>query len=82
MDIEKVMNQIYSILKENPYQMAEDIAGVGFKTADEIASRIGIRTDSDFRIRSGIIYVLLQIYIEKNKQNKAPRHLALVLFVL
>ncbi|MBP3676904.1 MAG: AAA family ATPase, partial [Agathobacter sp.] len=33
---------------------------VGFKTADEIASRAGIRTDSDFRIRSGILYVLLQ----------------------
>lgn len=52
--------QIYSVLKENPYQMAEDIDGIGFKTADEIASRVGIRTDSDFRIRSGILYVLLQ----------------------
>ena len=52
--------RIYSVLKENPYQMAEDIEGVGFKTADEIASRVGIRTDSDFRIRSGILYVLLQ----------------------
>lgn len=58
----KIYNQygqrIYSILTENPYQMAEDIDGVGFKTADEIASRIGIRTDSDFRIRSGILYTL------------------------
>ena len=53
-------SKIYSVLKENPYQMAEDIEGVGFKTADEIASRVGIRTDSDFRIRSGILYVLLQ----------------------
>ena len=52
--------RIYSVLKENPYQMAEDIDGVGFKTADEIATRAGIRTDSDFRIRSGILYVLLQ----------------------
>ena len=52
--------RIYSVLKENPYQMAEDIEGVGFKTADEIASRAGIRTDSDFRIRSGILYMLLQ----------------------
>lgn len=56
--------QIYSVLKENPYQMAEDIDGVGFKTADEIASRAGIRTDSDFRIRSGILYVLLQATAE------------------
>ena len=56
--------RIYSVLKENPYQMAEDIEGVGFKTADEIASRVGIRTDSDFRIRSGILYVLLQATAE------------------
>ena len=52
--------EIYGILKENPYRMADDIDGVGFKTADEIASRVGIRTDSDFRIRSGILYALLQ----------------------
>ncbi len=52
--------QVYGVLKENPYQMAEDIDGVGFKTADEIASRVGIRTDSDFRIRCGVIYVLQQ----------------------
>ncbi|MBQ2901673.1 MAG: ATP-dependent RecD-like DNA helicase [Agathobacter sp.] len=56
--------RIYSVLKENPYQMAEDIDGVGFKTADEIASRAGVRTDSDFRIRSGILYVLLQATAE------------------
>lgn len=52
--------EIYSILKENPYRMADDIDGIGFKTADEIATRVGIRTDSDFRIRSGILYALLQ----------------------
>lgn len=56
----KYGNEVYGILKENPYRMADDIDGVGFKTADEIASRIGIRTDSDFRIRSGIIYALQQ----------------------
>ncbi len=52
--------EIYGILKENPYRLADDIEGVGFKTADEIASRVGIRTDSDFRIRSGVLYALLQ----------------------
>ena len=52
--------RVYGVLTENPYQMAEDIDGVGFKTADEIASRVGIRTDSDFRIRSGILYSLQQ----------------------
>ena len=51
---------IYHVLEENPYQMADDIQGVGFKTADEIASRIGIHTDSDYRIRSGIFYTLQQ----------------------
>lgn len=49
---------IYGILTENPYRLAEDIEGVGFRTADEIAAKAGIRTDSDFRIRSGILYVL------------------------
>lgn len=50
--------EIYSILTENPYRLADDIDGVGFRTADEIATRVGIRTDSDFRIRSGILYTL------------------------
>ena len=56
----KYGGEIYSVLKENPYRMADDIDGVGFKTADEIAARVGIKTDSDFRIKSGIQYVLQQ----------------------
>ncbi len=52
--------QIYTIIRENPYRLADDIQGVGFKIADEIAGRAGIRADSDFRIRSGILYALLQ----------------------
>ncbi len=52
--------ELYRILKENPYRLADDIQGVGFRIADEIASRIGIHTDSDFRIRSGILYTLVQ----------------------
>lgn len=51
---------VYGIMRENPYRLAEDINGVGFRTADEIAAKIGIHTDSDFRIRSGIVYVLMQ----------------------
>ncbi|MCR5271565.1 MAG: ATP-dependent RecD-like DNA helicase [Lachnospiraceae bacterium] len=51
--------QIYSIIKENPYRLADDIKGVGFKIADDIAMKAGIKTDSDFRIKSGILYVLL-----------------------
>lgn len=53
-------NQIYRVLEENPYQMADQVSGIGFRTADEIAKRIGIHTDSDYRIRSGIFYTLLQ----------------------
>ena len=52
--------KVYGVMEENPYQIADRIPGVGFKTADEIARRIGIHTDSDYRIRSGIVYVLLQ----------------------
>ena len=50
--------EIYSVIHENPYRMAEEVSGIGFKIADEIASRVGMRTDSDFRIRSGILYCL------------------------
>jgi exodeoxyribonuclease V alpha subunit len=56
--------ELYTILKENPYRLADDIQGVGFRIADEIASRIGIHTDSDFRIRSGILYTLQQAAAE------------------
>ncbi len=56
--------ELYGIMKENPYRLAEDINGVGFKIADEIASKIGIHTDSDYRIRSGIFYTLLQAVSE------------------
>ena len=50
--------QVYHILEENPYRLAEDIDGIGFRRADELAARIGIHTDSDFRVRSGILYAL------------------------
>ncbi len=64
--------RVYGILKENPYQLAEDIHGIGFKIADEIAAKIGIHTDLDFRIRSGILYTLMlaggegHCYLPKN----------------
>lgn len=52
--------RLYGVIKENPYQMADDIPGVGFKMADEIARKVGIFTDSDFRIKCGVLYTLLQ----------------------
>lgn len=51
--------EVYTIIRENPYRLADDIEGVGFRTADEIASRVGIKMDSDFRVRSGVLYTLL-----------------------
>ncbi|MGN0313401.1 MAG: helix-hairpin-helix domain-containing protein, partial [Fusicatenibacter sp.] len=57
-------DQMYRILKENPYKMAEDIPGVGFRTADEIAGRIGIAVNSEYRIRSGLCYLLNQASAE------------------
>ncbi len=60
----KIYNQygasVYTIMRENPYRLADDIAGVGFRIADDIARKAGIEADSDFRIKSGIMYTLLQ----------------------
>lgn len=56
---QKYRDSVYTVLQENPYRLAEDITGVGFKIADEIAARIGIHPDSDYRIRSGMLYALM-----------------------
>ena len=70
---QKYRESLYTVLQENPYKLAEDISGVGFKIADEIAARIGIHADSDYRIRSGMLYTLLQasgeghIYLPKDQ---------------
>lgn len=52
--------KMYDVLKQNPYKLAEDIPGVGFKLSDEIAEKSGIGKNSDFRIKAGIIYILEQ----------------------
>lgn len=51
--------QLYDVMKENPYKFAEDIQGIGFQIADEIARKAGISSDSDYRIRSGLLYSLM-----------------------
>ena len=55
---EKYREKMYAIMRENPYRLAEDIAGVGFKTADEIARRAGIESTSEHRVKAGILYTL------------------------
>ncbi len=59
-------NEVYSIVKTDPYRLADDIDGVGFRRADEIASRIGISRNSEFRVRCGIMYVLTGASAEGN----------------
>ncbi len=74
-------HQLYGIIKENPYKLADDIYGVGFKMADEIAGRVGIVMDSDYRIRSGIFYCLVQstgnghTYLPKDELLKSASEL-------
>ncbi len=55
---EQYKHKTIEVLQTNPYKLIEDIDGVGFKTADKIASKLGISPTSDFRIRAGILYLL------------------------
>lgn len=56
--------KLYDVIRENPYRLADDIHGVGFKIADEIAVKAGILSDSGFRIKAGILYILLNASAE------------------
>lgn len=75
---------IYTIIKQNPYKLADDIDGIGFKIADDIAVKVGIRVDSDFRIKSGIFYILQQasmqghIYLPMEKLEVGVKGLLLI----
>lgn len=52
------------VVKDNPYQLARDIHGIGFRTADQIARNLGIPSDSAQRIQAGVVYQLEQILAE------------------
>lgn len=69
-------NRMYEIIRENPYKLAEDITGVGFKTADEIARRIGIEPNSEFRIKAAILYLLMQANTEGHVYLPEPELIA------
>lgn len=58
---EQYKHKTIEILQNNPYKLIEDIDGVGFKTADKIASKLGISPTSEFRIRAGIVYILTEL---------------------
>ena len=61
---QKYGQELYEIVGENPYKLADDISGVGFKIADEIARNAGILENSPFRIACGLIYLLQQASLE------------------
>lgn len=65
--------KVYDIIKTNPYKLADDLSGVGFKTVDEIARRAGVEVNASVRIKSGMCYALSEAslsghtYLPKDK---------------
>ncbi len=74
-------DSVYTVIRENPYRLADDITGIGFRIADSIARRTGFAADSDYRIRSGILYTLSRaaeqghMYLPEEKLCAACRDL-------
>ena len=62
-------DEIYYIIKQNPYKLSEDVRGIGFKTADEIARKVGIEKDSEFRIKSAVEYILCLLYTSPSPRD-------------
>ena len=66
-------NDSIPVMKENPYRLADDIWGIGFKTADQIAMKLGFDKESFLRLRSGLMYTLSElsndghVYAEKQQ---------------
>ena len=66
-------NESISVMKENPYKLADDIWGIGFRTADQIAMKLGFGKESFLRLRSGLMYTLSElsndghVYAEKQQ---------------
>ena len=54
-------NDSINVMKENPYRLADDIWGIGFKTADQIAMKLGFGKESFVRLRSGLMYTLSEL---------------------
>lgn len=62
------------VVKNNPYRLVEDVAGIGFLTADKIAKSIGISEKSEFRVRAGILYSLNSA-VEKTGNTYLPKNM-------
>lgn len=61
----KYQYQALEIIQENPYRLIDDIEGIGFIKADELAKRLGVASDDPRRIRAALLYVIDQIAIQK-----------------
>jgi len=57
-DIQRVREETVQILKDDPYQLARDVFGMGFKTADKIATKLGLGETEPPRLRAGVEYAL------------------------
>lgn len=82
---ETYQNKAKQVLEDNPYKLVEDISGIGFRTADKIAQKLGIPEDSDFRIRAGILHTLNEssehegnTYLPKEEMLKSLEKLLIV----
>lgn len=71
-----------NVLNENPYKLVEDVDGVGFITADRIASETGIKPDSEYRVRAGIIYTLKQASSNNGHTYLPKENLSVAVFKL
>lgn len=74
--------EVYDVIKNNPYQIADEVKGVGFRIADEIAMKQGIAVDDDYRIKSCTLYLLSYAAGEGNTYVKKDKLLDNVEFFL
>ena len=79
---DKYGDKTIEILQTNPYKLIDEIERIGFQRADKIALKNGIRRDSEFRIKSGLIYILKEeaytngnIYVKKNRLKSRLKEL-------
>ncbi|MGV3010899.1 SF1B family DNA helicase RecD2 [Streptococcus thoraltensis] len=76
-------DQSIAIVEENPYQLVEDIQGIGFKIADQLAEQLGIAADAAQRYRAGIIHTLTERSIQTgNTYTEARELLEMTLYLL
>ena len=57
-------DEVYGVLRTNPYRLADEVDGIGFRRADEIALKAGISASSEFRVRGGLLYALMNASFE------------------